>query len=196
MDRFRNFSELTCHAKAGKDFVIEVRKGKSGFAIMAPHGGGIEPGTAIVADTIAGTDHAYYAFKGIRPRLNGWLHIASSRFDEPQAMKLIHHCHTIITIHGCRAAEAVVYVGGRDEILKKAFTVNLAKKKIPVSDAPKASIKGIHRHNLCNRGTRGQGVQLEISDQLRRRLIGPGGRQQPRLTQLLKSFANAIRSAL
>ena len=196
MDRFKNFSELTHHAIAGKDFIIEMRTGKSGFGIMAPHGGGIEPGTAVVAEAIAGGDHAYYAFKGIRPRDNGRLHIASSRFDEPRAMNLARHCHTIITIHGCREAKPVVYVGGRNDALKKKVCFHLMQIKIPVGNAIPGSLKGVHRQNLCNRGVGGKGVQLEISGRLRRQLIGPGGWQHPRLTPQLTYFSKAVQQAL
>jgi phage replication-related protein YjqB (UPF0714/DUF867 family) len=196
MDRFRNFSELTQYAKDGKDFIIEMRKGKSGFAIMAPHGGGIEPGTDFVADAIAGKDHAYYAFKGIRPNNNTPLHIASSRFDEPVAMGLVRQCHTIITIHGCRDAGSVVYVGGKHDVLKQKISHNLRRIRITVCEAMRASIKGRHQHNLCNRGKGAQGAQLEISSILRRRLIEKGGWKKPRLTPQLKAFAKAVRIAL
>lgn len=196
MDRFNNFSELAHHAKNGKDFIVEMRKGKSGFAIMAPHGGGIEPGTAFVANAIAGKDHFYYAFKGIRPKNNTPLHIASSRFDEPIAMGLVRQCHTIITIHGCRDAASVVYVGGKNDVLNRKVSTELKNIKISVRKAARTSIKGIHRHNLCNRGKGGQGVQLEISSSLRHALIGKGGWKNPRLTPHLRAFAQAVRKAL
>lgn len=196
MDRFQNFSELAHHAKAGKDFVIEMREGNSGFAIMAPHGGGIEPGTAFVANAIAGTDHFYYAFKGIRPKDNTRLHIASSRFDEPIAMDLAQKCHTVITIHGCRDATSVVYVGGKNDVLKKNVSLNIERIKISVREAARTSIKGVHKHNLCNRGVGGQGVQLELSSRLRHWLIGPGGWQFPRRTPQLSAFAQAVRRGL
>ena len=45
MDKYRNFQELKRHEKEGTDYEICARKGSSGIAVMAPHGGGIEPGT-------------------------------------------------------------------------------------------------------------------------------------------------------
>lgn len=196
MDPLKNFSELTHHATVGKDFIIEMRKGDSGFGIMAPHGGGIEPGTAVVADAIAGDDHAYYAFKGIRPMDNRRLHIASTLFDEPRVLNLARQCHTIITIHGCREAKPVVYVGGRDDALKKRVGFHLMQIKIPVGNTVPTSLKGLHRQNLCNRGLSGKGVQLEISSPLRHELIGPGNWQHPQLTTKLACFAQAVRQAL
>jgi phage replication-related protein YjqB (UPF0714/DUF867 family) len=196
MGRFNKFSDLARHALAGKDFIIEMRDGNSGFGILAPHGGGIEPGTAAVADAIAGRDHAYYAFKGIRPSRNRFLHIASSRFDEPGALSLVHRCHTIITIHGCREGAPMVYVGGRHDALKKKVGFNLMLMNIPVSPAVPGPLKGLHRMNLCNRGRSGKGVQLEISSGLRRHLTRQAQGGAPSANIPLAAFANAVRQAL
>lgn len=195
-DRFKSFSELLHHAVAGVDFMVEMRNGTSGIVLMAPHGGGIEPGTDILADAIAGQDHAYYAFRGIRSTLNSGLHIASTRFDEPLAIDLASRSHTVITIHGCRAPGAVVYVGGRHDHLKREIVLSLKKRKIPANAAPKAALRGVHQRNLCNRGTRGKGVQLEISSELRRLAIGPRGWQQPMPTPISKLLTRAIREVL
>jgi len=35
---------------------------------MAPHGGGIEPGTIDIADAIARSEYTFYAFQGIKKR--------------------------------------------------------------------------------------------------------------------------------
>ena len=48
-----NFAELTRFARPGRDFLIEHRNGTSGLAIMAPHGGGIEPGPLGKRETFA-----------------------------------------------------------------------------------------------------------------------------------------------
>lgn len=196
MDRFKSFAELKIHALAGRDYLIDLRYAKSGFAVMAPHGGGIEPGTALVADAIAGTDHSYYAFKGIRNKQNGQLHISSSRFDETQAMKLVRRSHTIITVHGCKGGKNLVYVGGRDTVLKKMVMAGLTLNGFKADGSPAISLKGLHPANLCNRGIRGRGVQLEITSALRRQLIGGSGWRRPCPTALLKSFALAVRQAM
>jgi phage replication-related protein YjqB (UPF0714/DUF867 family) len=196
MGGYQNFSHLARHALAGKDFIIEMRQGSSGFGIMAPHGGRIEPGTAAVADAIAGQDHAYYAFKGIRPSGNRRLHIASSRFDEPGALILARRCHTVVTIHGCRQAAPMVYVGGRNDALKKQVGFHLMRMNIPVSPAVPKPFKGIHRMNLCNLGWNGEGVQLEISSGLREQLTGQAKRRSPCPNAPLPLFADAVRQAL
>lgn len=112
MDCFSSFDDLQEHASEGMDYTVAVRQANSGLTIMAPHGGGIEPGTATIADAIAGDQHSYFAFRGIRINGNAALHLASDRFDEPRALKLINKSHTVMTVHGCRGGSASVLVGG------------------------------------------------------------------------------------
>lgn len=192
MNRFPNFAVLSRHARENLDFTVETLKRRSGYAIMAPHGGGIEPGTALTAAAIAGSDHTYYAFKGIRSRHNRQLHISSECFDEPRALALALASHTVITVHGCSGSRPVVYTGGRDASLRRQVVSRLAKIGIFVDDSPPISLGGLNRYNLCNRGCLGKGLQLEISAGLRRRLVE---RRIPP-TPYLKLFARAIRQAL
>lgn len=188
MEKFRSFAELAQCARPGEDFVIEHRKGTTGFAIMAPHGGRIESGTTAVADAIAGSEHAYYTFKGIRPKHNWQLHIPSTCFDEPCALELIRGCHTILTIHGCRRTGKTVYIGGGDTALKTIVFATLAQNGFNADSAPSTALMGVHRNNLCNRGSRGMGLQLEITGSLRRDLIESDS--------LITSFAQAVRQGL
>jgi len=66
MDKYANFIELEQNEREGEDYTILLRKSNSNFAIIAPHGGGIELGTIDLADAVASNDHAFYAFKGIK----------------------------------------------------------------------------------------------------------------------------------
>jgi phage replication-related protein YjqB (UPF0714/DUF867 family) len=196
VDRYANFAELKRHAVQGRDFLIEVRHTASGVAVMAPHGGGIEPGTAVIAAAIAGRNHSYYAFKGIRSRYNGLLHIASERFDEPTAAAIVQSVHTVITIHGCRGIRSRVWVGGLDLSLKGKIIDRLNEIGFRADNSSNPALRGVHRKNLCNRGRRAKGVQLEISSGLRRELAGSNHWRAVRRTEELKRFARAVRSAL
>ncbi len=196
MRRCRSFKELSQSMRLGRDYIIEMRRGKSNIAIMAPHGGGIEPGTATIADAVAHGDHDYYAFKGIRSVNNRRLHIPSIYFDEPQAMEVIRRCHTVITLHGCKADGRIIYLGGRDSSLKQWVGARLIQSGHKVETPSNISLRGEHRHNLCNRGLRGKGLQLEISGPLRRCLSGKGGWHRRRPTPELQSFALAIRQGI
>jgi len=64
MEKYSNFEELKKKEKEGQDYQIQYRQGRTGIAVIAPHGGGIEPGTSEIADRVAGEDHAFYSFEG------------------------------------------------------------------------------------------------------------------------------------
>ena len=197
MDRFPNYKTLRRHAKENRDYVVELRNGRTGLAVMAPHGGGIEPGTDIIAAAIAGADHAFYAFRGIRPSANAYLHITSERFDEPRALALVNKVQSVVTIHGCRHSRPAVFVGGMDLKFKDTVTFALQRAGFDVRRSDMPGLEGVHPRNLCNRGRRGKGIQLEISDTLRRRLLcGTGGRKLLRPAADLAPFVSSIRSAL
>ncbi len=195
MDRFKNYRELCRHAAEGRDFIIEMRRGGSAVAVMAPHGGGIEPGTDTLAGAIAGSEHGYYAFKAVRARNNSELHIASERFDEPRALVLARQVRTVVTIHGCRGRREEVFIGGLAESLKICVLDSLQAAGFKAGGAPRASLGGIHRSNLCNRGQSGRGVQLELSEQLRHCLMD-GGRHLSPGSDRFRSFVAAVRWAL
>lgn len=195
MDRFVSFKQLCRQATEGRDYIVEVRPGRSDLAVMAPHGGGIEWGTDYLAAAIAGREHGYYAFKGVRQRNNADLHIASERFDEPRALLLAGKAHSVITVHGCRGSRSVVYVGGLATGIKLEVITSLQVAGFNAEEAPWPSLAGVHRSNLCNRGRSGQGLQLELSHNLRRRLMDGHG-QPSRANDRFKSFVEAVRHGL
>jgi phage replication-related protein YjqB (UPF0714/DUF867 family) len=169
-DRYAGFAALAGAEVEGVDFVIIQRTGLSGMAVMAPHGGGIEPGTADIADAVAADRHTLYGFKGIKPAGNRVLHITSNRFDEPRAVRLAEAAAWVLTLHGCRGAEEIVWVGGRHMAFRAIFLHTLRRFGFQASASQQLGLRGLQPGNLCNRGRLGQGVQLEISAGLRRRL--------------------------
>src|SRR5258705_12941810 len=62
-DKYRNFAELARNEVSGVDYRILVRRGMAAFAIVAPHGGGIEPGTSEITLAVAVEDFSYYSFE-------------------------------------------------------------------------------------------------------------------------------------
>lgn len=195
MNRFVSFRELCRQAAEGRDFIVELRPGRSALAVMAPHGGGIEPGTAALAAAIAGDEHGYYAFKGVRTRNNVELHIASERFDEPRALQLARNVGKVVTVHGCRGSRPAVYAGGLAVELKAEIINSLQSAGFEAGEAPYPSLAGVHRSNLCNRGRSGKGLQLELTDTLRRRLTAGLGHQRC-ANERCRSFVEAIRRVL
>ncbi len=167
-DKYRSFADLASHERENVDFRVVVRPVPGcSVSVVAPHGGRIERHTSTIAQAIAGEDLNLYLFEGIKKRSgNRALHITSHRFDEPRCLNLISGSRVVVTIHGCKDRQHIVYVGGLDLDLKREFVRALQGAGIKVKDKghrfPAASPT-----NICNRGSTGRGVQLEISASLR-----------------------------
>jgi phage replication-related protein YjqB (UPF0714/DUF867 family) len=99
-DRYPNF-EMLPRAERADNFCIDCRRRPSPVAIIAPHGGKIEPGTSIIAAAIAADDYCLYCFEGRKCQGNRYLHITSTHFDEPQCLTLISGCDQVVAVHGC-----------------------------------------------------------------------------------------------
>ena len=171
-DNYKGFTDLATAQVEGTDYRVHVRANAgSTVAVIAPHGGSIEQYTSDVARDVAGADFNLYMFEGIRHAGNyAALHLTSHRFDEPRCLELLSSCDHVVALHGCAGDVQQALVGGLDEPLKAAVAKTIADLGIdtrlrghqfPATD-PK---------NICNRGRRGVGVQIEMTMALR--LHGP-----------------------
>jgi phage replication-related protein YjqB (UPF0714/DUF867 family) len=169
-DDFRSYDDLARHFSEGVDYAVHVvARERSRIAILAPHGGRIEGRTSEVARLIAGDDHALYLFEGLRTTGDNFdcLHLSSRWFDEPRALKLVARCDTVVAVHGYVGPGPDVLLGGLNDGLKDRIAQGLA-------GAGLSCLTGGHRfpgkdpRNICNRGRSGAGVQLELSDRLRK----------------------------
>ena len=195
LDWYSSFAELSRHEEAGVDFLITLLTGNSGIVVAAPHGGGIEPGTSEIAQTIAAGEHSFYGFEGLKLSGNGRLHLTSTRFDEPIGLSAIRQAEAVLAIHGCRELRTIIYAGGLD--LESRRTITNALHLAGFTVGVHASLGGTDPRNLCNRGNRGAGVQLEISSGLRRLMfedLSRWGRQKT--TPVFHRFVNALREAI
>jgi len=197
MDTYDSFSELEKHEQEGKDYLIVYREADSKFCIMAPHGGGIEPGTATIADAIAGVNHTFYTFKGIKRSGNRVLHLTSARFDEPIGIKTSSSARVVVTVHGCNAVGDVVYLGGKNDGLNEKMMGALRKAGFNVKNSKIPGLRGVSLENICNRCHSRQGVQLELSRGLRERMIHHlDFRSLRKKTEVFDRFVVAVRSVL
>jgi phage replication-related protein YjqB (UPF0714/DUF867 family) len=177
-DTYHNYEELKRTEREGVDYRISVQPGDLRIAIVALHGGGIEPGTSELALALAGGKYACYSFDGIKPKGNAILHITSTHFDEPLAVSLVQRAHTVVAVHGCGWREEAVVVGGRNLVLCEEIKKALRASGFTVKEEPR--LAGKNRRNLGNRCMSGQGVQLEITRALRARMfedLTPQGRR-------------------
>ena len=187
-DRYSSFEELALNEVSGFDYEIEFVRNGSDILIMAPHGGKIEFLTCELAAEIAENDFSLYVFRGIKKSGNRFLHITSHRFDEPLALKAVSHADTVLAVHGAKNnREVFVMIGGLDEILAENIRKELRKAGFN-SMNPNRRMRAIHPTNICNRGKRRKGVQLELSRKLRL-CLKEDRRQRGR-------FVEAVRNAL
>jgi phage replication-related protein YjqB (UPF0714/DUF867 family) len=166
---YLGFADLAAAQVRGRDYEIEVRRRPaSPVAVIAPHGGRIEDGTSEIARAIAADDLNLYLLEGTRPSLNyRALHLTSHLFDEPECLALVATCPFVVAIHGCDGRDQKVLVGGLDVALKERITAALSVEAL-VALGDGHRYPAIHPENVCNRGTLGRGVQLEITHPLRR----------------------------
>jgi len=155
----------------GRDYRVHVRLADSPFAVVAPHGGRIERGTLPIAEAIAGNEHTYYCFEGIKPRRNYSLHITSDKFDEPRALAAVQRVRTVVTIHGAGGSERVVYLGGLDSALRARIISALDASGFAAAEDPSPTRQGTGKTNICNRGRSGRGVQIELPVGLRKQMF-------------------------
>ena len=142
-------------------------------------------------------EHSFYSFEGWKERHNADLHITSDRFDEPTGLGIVQNARTVIAVHGCEGREEVVYLGGLDEALKSEIEGALARAGFSALASPRPELRGINPQNLCNRCRGGRGVQLELSQALRKSMFANLGRQgRKRRTESFQSFVRAMRAAL
>lgn len=188
VDKYRNFDKLFASERRDVDFRVRCFDRKTAIVLMAPHGGHIEPETSSIAETIAGDQYSFYAFEGLRARSRE-LHITSEHFDEPDALALLSGARTAITIHGRqdRGDPATIWLGGLDTELREAIARQLHAAGFEVT-MQGASMPGVAKSNICNRGTSNMGVQLELPFSLRDDL-----RKSP---ARMKRFCDAVQGAL
>lgn len=196
-DKYNSFSRLAEKETLDKDYRVRLRERRDTIVVIAPHGGGIEPGTSELADAIAGDDLSFYAFEGIKLDGNRDLHITSTRFDEPQCVTLVTASPRAIAIHGEDSDGQVAFLGGLDETMRNRLRISLKARGFRVETHPDPTLGGCDKANICNRGKSGRGVQLELSNGRRRALFESLSRSGRRTkNEAFWLFVAAVREAI
>lgn len=193
---YANYNEMKANHKEGEDYVIDYRRTDSDVAVIAIHGGAIEPGTTEIADDIASDEYTFYTNLGLKSKDNFKMHVTSTNYDEPIARDLVSKSNWTLSIHGCKGTRPITYIGGLDEELKDKVRTELKKAGFIVEDAP-SSIGAEDRRNICNLNIKGAGVQLELTYKLRQsffKSMAKSGRQTK--TEVFYKYVNAIKAAL
>src|SRR5436309_466442 len=118
MEEPRSYEEILARNYVlGRDFRVEFGDSKLDRCLLiAPHGGGIEPGTSEIMRAVADLGGwAWYEFAGfLRQGNREALHLRSTAFNEPALLGLLPQTAFVIAFHGAlEAREPVVYAGGR-----------------------------------------------------------------------------------
>lgn len=185
---YRTFQELEEAEQEGEAWIRDHRDRGSRTLVMAPHGGWIEPMTTELAAAVAGEDLSFYSFMAIKDQGNDRLHLTSTRFDDPVAVRAASEADRVLAIHGEKTTDdSFIMVGGGSEELRRLLEEALAEAGFSLRE-PRKGLGGRHMDNICNRGGKGGGGQLELSEGLRGEL-----RERP---DRLGGFVEAIRSVL
>jgi hypothetical protein len=123
-DRYKYFLELAKKETQGIDFRVRLQQRAGKAVVLAPHGGGIEPGTSEIAEAIDGADFSFYAFEGIKPANNRILHITSTRFDEPQGKVLADALPTVMLSTGKKVRRKLSFLAALTRNGKNSFVTH------------------------------------------------------------------------
>jgi len=195
-DKYKSFVSLKANEREGVDFCRTILPRNSVITVIAPHGGGIEPGTSELAKAIADDLFSLYCLEGLKPTGNKDLHITGTNFDDPDCVQLTSQSKMVLAIHGCDDGTDVVYVGGCNEDVRTQFIDALNNAGFDAQEDVTAH-SGRNLQNICNRGLAEGGVQLEISEGLRLRMFRGLRRHERTLTQPpFEEFVTAARELL
>lgn len=188
-DEYPNFAALAKERTLHVEYEIVCERRPSPVAVIAPHGGRIEPATSLIAKTIAADSENLYCFEGLKSERA--LHITSHNFDEPQCVALLSQCSLAVSIHGLRAetrSDGDILVGGLDAGLRDSVVKTLNNAGFRASTILEGPFSAVHPMNIVNRTKSKMGTQIEICRDLRDQLRQDG--------MALATFAASIRDAL
>jgi len=188
-DKYSSFEALEAGEILGADYRIHLEDRGAPIAVIAPHGGYIEPGTSQIAEAIAADTLSFYSFEGLKKgRPHGDLHITSSKFDEPQGVALVGSAVAVVAIHGrANDGSPTIWMGGRDEKMRDAIMAALKSAGFSATFDP-GHLPGLNPNNICNRSRNGAGVQLELPLSLRGQLEAN--------PEQMTAFASAVRNVV
>ena len=182
----RNYAEILKRGYVlGRDFRVAFGDSRIELGLLvAPHGGGIEPGSSEIMRTVAELGGwAWYEFAGfLRQGNKDALHMASTDFDEPTLRSMLPQTAFILAFHGATEdREPAVYVGGKwtqgRQIVTESINAVLGEHGIRAVDAMDpavpAHLRGLDDLSITNQGKRAAGVQLEFSRGARNVLFPP-----------------------
>ena len=203
-DYYRSMTDLLKDTQEGKDWTKENTNRHSNVLIFAPHGGNIEKGTTELTKAIANKgNYDYYVFNGTRNKNNSQLHVTSTNYNDPDLINRNYNKDISISVHGAGQSQGknTVLIGGRDEKLIQLISKELSAFKFNVQRSL-GHLAGIDTNNVVNYNKKGQGVQLELTPDLRKSFFSNGDdsskarKDEKNWTSTMDHFATAINNAI
>ena len=203
-DYYRSMTDLLKDTQEGKDWTKESTNRHSNVLIFAPHGGNIEKGTTELTKAIANKgNYDYYAFNGTRNKNNSQLHVTSTNYNDLDLINRNYNKDVSISVHGAGQSQGknTVLIGGRDEKLIQLISKELSTFKFNVQRSL-GHLAGIDTNNVVNYNKKGQGVQLELTPDLRKSFFSNGDdsskarKNEKNWTSTMNRFATAINNAI
>jgi phage replication-related protein YjqB (UPF0714/DUF867 family) len=187
----------------GRDLRIAFGDGNIARCLLvAPHGGGIEPGTSeILRAVVELGGWAWYEFAGfLRKGNKESLRIASTSFDEPTLLTLLPQTDFVVTFHGAGGtSDQITTLNGSWEAGRAALAAAInATAAVHGVRAANTAGPSMETADIINRGKRAQGIRLEFSRAARNNLFPPDcsrearGRRSPRLDALAQAIHGGL----
>lgn len=203
-DYYRSMTDLLKDTQEGKDWTKESTNRHSNVLIFASHGGNIEKGTTELTKAIANKGkYDYYAFNGTRNKNNSQLHVTSTNYNDLDLINRNYNKDVSISVHGAGQSQGknTVLIGGRDEKLIQLISKELSTFKFNVQRSL-GHLAGIDTNNVVNYNKKGQGVQLELTPDLRKSFFSNGDdsskarKNEKNWSSTMDRFATAINNAI
>lgn len=203
-DYYCSMTDLLKGTQEGKDWTKESTNRHSNVLIFAPHGGNIEKGTTELTKAIANKgNYDYYAFNGTRNKNNSQLHVTSTNYNDLDLINRNYNKDVSISVHGAGQSQGknTVLIGGRDEKLIQLISKELSTFKFNVQRSL-GHLAGIDTNNVVNYNKKGQGVQLELTPDLRKSFFSNGDdsskarKNEKNWSSTMDCFATAINNAI
>jgi phage replication-related protein YjqB (UPF0714/DUF867 family) len=200
-DFYESLAELDQDLVRDKDYRVRIVDRLSPITIIAPHGGYIEAGTSHIAEAIAGLEHSFFDFQGLRCQRAWELHITSVRFRHPVLVAMLGRSQMSVSVHSMGTeGGGKILIGGLNSEYKERIFRELSLAGFPVTTKAQR-YRGIHPQNIVNLA-QNKGVQIELTTRVISKMFAPktprfAADQGPLVTtDYFERFVAAVRRAL
>jgi phage replication-related protein YjqB (UPF0714/DUF867 family) len=200
-DFYDSLAELNQDLVRDLHYRVRILDRLSPITVIAPHGGFIEAGTSNIAEAIAGFEHNFFDFQGLRRRRAWELHITSVKFRHPYLVNMLSRSQMSVSVHSMGTqGNGKILIGGLNGQFKERIYRELSLAGFPVTTKAER-YRGVHPQNIVNLA-QNHGVQIELTTSVIDRMFAPrtprfaADRSPLARTEYFDRFVAAVRRAL